>query len=114
MNIHRVPSPLRATLPIPFVLLHATSLRAQEVRPIRDSIGFCWKADEMTSFVKYLTANADPVLEAPGNLVAAISVHDDYLNAGKVNRISSNTMTITPGRWRRASCSPSDRILSSP
>ena len=84
MNIHRFPSPLRGTLPILFVLLHAASLRAQEVRPIRDSIGFCWKADEMTSFVKYLEAHADPLLEAPGNPVAAISVHDDYLYAGKV------------------------------
>ena len=84
MNIHRVSSVRRATLPILFVLIHAASLCAQDVRPIRDTIGFCWKADEMTSFVKYLEANADSIAEAPGNPVAAISVHDDYLYAGKV------------------------------
>jgi AmmeMemoRadiSam system protein B len=84
MSNHWFPTLIRKTLPILFVLVHAAYLRAQEVRPIRDSIGYCWKADEMTSFVKYLEVHADSGRKSPGNPVAAISVHDDYLYAGKV------------------------------
>ncbi len=66
------------------MFLQAASLEAQVVRPIRDSVGFCWNADEMTAFMKYLESHADPSETLKGNLVAAISVHDDYLYAGRV------------------------------
>lgn len=58
---------------------------AQAIRPIRDSIGYCWSGSEMDSFIKYLSDNQN---EQPGNLsdnlVAGISPHDDYLYAGRV------------------------------
>ncbi len=84
MPNRQLPAPISNFLPVLLLLLPTTFAWAQEVRPIRDSVGYCWKADEMTSFVKYLEANADPVDQSPGNPVAAISVHDDYLYAGKV------------------------------
>jgi AmmeMemoRadiSam system protein B len=70
--------------PFLMVILQTASLYAQSVRPIRDSVGFCWNPNEMAAFVKYLEAHAEQALPSPGNLVAAISVHDDYLYAGKV------------------------------
>jgi AmmeMemoRadiSam system protein B len=60
------------------------TLPAQDIRPIRDSVGFCWNGAEMDAFVKYLDEHAAPGEKVNGKLVAAISVHDDYLYAGKV------------------------------
>jgi MEMO1 family protein len=62
-----------------FVLLYS-----QSIRPIRDDVGFCWNTDEVNSFIKYLSKNSDRQNTLPKNLVAGISVHDDYLYAGKV------------------------------
>jgi MEMO1 family protein len=60
-------------------------LQAQNVRPITDSIGFCWKADEMNDFVSFLSKEDGGMPhQTSQDLVAAISVHDDYLYAGKV------------------------------
>jgi MEMO1 family protein len=59
-------------------------LHSQSVRPIRDDVGFCWNADEMNSFIKYLSTNTSKQNMQPGNLIAGISVHDDYIYAGKV------------------------------
>jgi len=56
----------------------------ESIRPIRDSIGFCWNAEEMNYFMKFLSANNPDVKPIPQKLVAAISVHDDYLYAGNV------------------------------
>ena len=56
----------------------------QEIRPIRDSVGFCWDADEMDSVINYLSKTYKWKKFSPENLVAAISPHDDYLYAGKV------------------------------
>ncbi|HMN48254.1 MAG TPA: AmmeMemoRadiSam system protein B [Ignavibacteriaceae bacterium] len=56
----------------------------QNIRPIRDSIGFCWNADEMNHFINYLSETNPDVKPIPQKLVAAISVHDDYLYAGNV------------------------------
>jgi MEMO1 family protein len=66
------------------VLILPALLTAQTVRPIRDSVGFCWSADEMNSLIAYLEQHADSAASRPGNLVAAISVHDDYLYAGRI------------------------------
>lgn len=57
---------------------------SQSIRPIRDNVGFCWNADEMNSFIKYLSKTADSQKFPADNLIAGISVHDDYLYAGKV------------------------------
>ena len=57
---------------------------AQEIRPVRDNVGFCWNADEMDSVINYLSNSCDGKEFNPKNLVAAISPHDDYLYAGRV------------------------------
>jgi AmmeMemoRadiSam system protein B len=60
-------------------------LNSQTIRPIRDSIGYCWNSSEMNSFIKYLSDNENKELfNNYGNLVAGISPHDDFLYAGKV------------------------------
>ncbi len=65
-------------------LSFAQSPLTDEVRPIRDSIGFCWNTDEMNHFMNYLSESNPDVKPIPQKLVAAISVHDDYLYAGNV------------------------------
>ncbi len=62
----------------------ASSLYSQTIRPIRDNVGFCWNAEEMNNFIKFLSRNGESKNYDPDKLVAGISVHDDYLYAGKV------------------------------
>ena len=58
---------------------------SQDIRPIRDDIGFCWNATEMDSLIVYLSSEADPSLSSlSNNLIGGISVHDDFLYAGKI------------------------------
>ncbi|PKL82672.1 MAG: AmmeMemoRadiSam system protein B [Ignavibacteriae bacterium HGW-Ignavibacteriae-3] len=69
------------------IILNAqfATTNSQVLRPIRDDIGFCWDAEEINSFMKYLaSADENKSTDESKNLVAAISVHDDYLYAGKV------------------------------
>ena len=56
----------------------------QEIRPIRDNVGFCWNAFEMDSLISYLSNDYNGEQFDSKNLVAAISPHDDYLYAGRV------------------------------
>ena len=69
------------------IIFHSSfyTLHSQSLRPIRDDIGFCWNAKEMDQFMNYLSKE-DHARSADHskNLFAAISVHDDYLYAGKV------------------------------
>ena len=69
-----------------FFVLHSTLfvLHSQSMRPIRDDIGFCWKANEMDSFMNWLKQNSNDENYSSQNLIGGISVHDDYLYAGKV------------------------------
>ena len=61
------------------------TLHSQSIRPVRDDVGFCWKADEMNSFMKYLSGETEALTEYSSNkLIGGISVHDDYLYAGKI------------------------------
>ena len=56
---------------------------AQDVRPVRDNVGFCWNAKQMGRLINYLrSAETDPPAHA--HIVAAISPHDDYLYAARV------------------------------
>lgn len=66
------------------VIILSFTLHAQNVRSIRDSIGFCWNAGEMNRFIKFLELNTPKENYSSKNLIAAISVHDDYLYAGKI------------------------------
>jgi AmmeMemoRadiSam system protein B len=59
------------------------TLTAQETRPIRDDVGFCWNPESMQKLVNYLETQEKETPKAEG-LVAAISPHDDYLYAGRV------------------------------
>lgn len=68
------------------VLLSIASLallvHAQDIRPIRDDIGFCWQRPQMARLMALL-AEGETAADGEG-LVAAISAHDDYLYAGRV------------------------------
>lgn len=59
------------------------SIYSQSLRPIRDDVGFCWNAGEMNSFINYLVSEVK-VQKSTGKLIGGISVHDDYLYAGKI------------------------------
>lgn len=61
------------------------NLHSQSIRPIRDDVGFCWNAKEMDSFIEYLTKEAVETHQPSSQmLIGGISVHDDYLYAGKI------------------------------
>jgi len=64
--------------------LMVTMLAAQDTRPIRDDVGFCWNPAAMKTLVDYLEKQEKESFEAEG-LVAAIAPHDDYLYAGRVD-----------------------------
>jgi len=67
------------------VFIAALQISAQNIRPIRDDIGFCWRANEMDSLISWLDKNPGTHSDySTDGLVAAISPHDDYLYAGKV------------------------------
>lgn len=67
------------------VILYGTAdMNAQNIRPVKDNVGFCWDAGEMNSFMNWLDANAGKDNFTSQNLIGAISVHDDYLYAGKI------------------------------
>jgi len=61
----------------------AAAVAAQDVRPIRDDVGFCWSPTGMRTLVQYLETRDHDRFKGDG-LVAAISPHDDYLYAGRV------------------------------
>ena len=67
-----------------FILLSFNSFYPQEVRPVRDDVGYCWQGDQFDLFIKWLDENcADDEFDSE-NMIAGISPHDDYLYAGKV------------------------------
>lgn len=60
-------------------------LMAQEIRPVRDNVGFCWNPSVMDELMEYLKSNSGTGENFQShNLVAAISPHDDYLYAAGV------------------------------
>jgi AmmeMemoRadiSam system protein B len=63
-----------------------TMINAQQnnVRPVRDDVGFCWRASEMDTLMNYLSENYEAQTAANGLLIGGISPHDDYLYAGRV------------------------------
>ncbi len=67
-------------LALPFI---ASAAIAQTARPVRDDVGFCWRADDMDSLMSFLSLRADPAPgRSGGRLIGGISPHDDYLYAG--------------------------------
>ncbi len=75
---------MKALAGISAVLLAFSALAAQEARPVRDDVGFCWNPASMRLLVDYLQAREKDRFE-PEGLVAAIAPHDDYLLAGRVD-----------------------------
>lgn len=68
---------------IAIAALAVTSLAAQETRPIRDDVGFCWTPAGMKTLIDHL-ARVERESFEPEGLVAAVAPHDDYLYAGRV------------------------------
>jgi AmmeMemoRadiSam system protein B len=75
---------MKKTLSVLFVTWFSMSfLVAQELRPVRDSIGYCWNAEQMKRLVDYLSSiEHEPRTQQV--FVAGISPHDDFLYAGHV------------------------------
>jgi AmmeMemoRadiSam system protein B len=67
-----------------FILSSFGLVYPQEVRPVRDDVGYCWQSDRFDLFVKWLDENCPDEKFKSENLIAGISPHDDYLYAGKV------------------------------
>ena len=68
-----------------FSLLVTESAMAQNIRPIRDDVGFCWRPNEMNELMSYLDKHHKSKKEfSAENLVAGISPHDDYLYAAQI------------------------------
>ena len=66
-----------------FYLAWFPLLQAQEVRPVRDDIGFCWQRPQMQRLMELLASTGRRGSPVHG-LVAGISPHVDYLSAGPV------------------------------
>jgi len=65
-----------------FILFSGAAF-GQQIRPIRDDVGYCWDSKQLHRFVDYLASNEKrPAI--PQGIVAAISPHDDYLYAGRI------------------------------
>ena len=67
-----------------FILSSFGLVYPQEVRPVRDDVGYCWQSDRFDLFVKWLDENCPDEKFKSEHLIAGISPHDDYLYAGKV------------------------------
>lgn len=64
--------------------IYSQVFKSDNIRPIQDSIGFCWDAYEMDNLIEFLSEQNPDTKKDSQNLFAAISVHDDYLYAGNI------------------------------
>ena len=64
------------------MILSFLSLAGQDVRPVRDDVGFCWQRPQMQRLLQLLAATDSKAYPTRG-LVAGISPHDDFLYAGR-------------------------------
>lgn len=69
---------------ITLIILSFGSIYPQELRPVRDDVGYCWQSDRFDLFINWLDTNCSDNKFESENLIAGISPHDDYLYAGKV------------------------------
>ncbi len=67
-----------------FLLNNMSSAQENNVRPVRDNVGFCWQASEMDTLMQYLSENSETKTAENGLLIGGISPHDDFLYAGRV------------------------------
>jgi len=59
-----------------------TIVYSQEVRPVRDDVGYCWDQTQLTRLMNYLQSIETAPVEQ--NVIAGISPHDDYMYAARV------------------------------
>ena len=74
---------MRRSILVVGAMLGAAASSAQEVRPVKDDVGFCWDPGQMERLVRFLDTE-DTACTIVHPIVAGISPHDDYLYAGKV------------------------------
>src|SRR4030042_2351827 len=74
---------MRTVLVSLIITLALMPLTAQEVRPVKDDVGFCWNAASMKALMEYLEVREKETFRTDG-LAAALSPHDDYLYAGRI------------------------------
>lgn len=67
-----------------FSSFNMISAQENNIRPVRDNVGFCWYASEMDTLMNYLSKNSENTALEEGLLIGGISPHDDYLYAGRV------------------------------
>jgi hypothetical protein len=65
------------------IVLASAAGSAQQARPVKDDVGFCWNAASMKILVDYLASQEKENFPTEG-LTAAVSPHDDYLYAGRL------------------------------
>jgi AmmeMemoRadiSam system protein B len=58
-------------------------LHAQETRPAKDNVGYCWNGPQMERLMSFLRARAPKARGDLPPLVAGISPHADYRDAGR-------------------------------
>ncbi|MDP4196575.1 MAG: AmmeMemoRadiSam system protein B [Bacteroidota bacterium] len=73
-----------------FTFLSDFNTLAQNLRPVRDDVGFCWTKEDISALIHYLDKSASDS-QAVNNIqianntpIAGISPHDDYLYAGDI------------------------------
>lgn len=103
------------------ILIFNVMISAQEnnVRPVRDNVGFCWRASEMDTLMEYLSQNPEAKVSDNGLLIGGISPHDDFLYAGRVyyplyHLIEAKEVVIfgvTHGTVRKAMNNPQNVLI---
>lgn len=113
---------MKSSLPTAMLIIIILSVNifAQNVRPVRDDIGFCWNAPDMNKFMEYLISTYDSETKFDSeNLIAGIAPHDDYLYSGAVaypliKLIKTKEVVIfglTHGTVRRAVGDPNNVLI---
>ncbi|MCI0470845.1 MAG: AmmeMemoRadiSam system protein B, partial [Candidatus Aminicenantes bacterium] len=76
----------RLLLSILLFIFLSTILLAEEMRLVRDDVGFCWEKDQIERLIDYLESlpPASNQTAAPAGIIAGISPHDDYLYAARI------------------------------
>lgn len=95
------------------------SIQKNNIRTVRDSIGFSWNPSEMDNLISFLEKDNADNKQSDKNIVAAISPHDDYLYAGRVyyplyKMIHAKEVVIfgvTHGTVRKEIGDPADVII---
>ncbi len=93
-------------------------LAAEDVRPIRDDVGYCWQEEQVNRLMDYLETQKSEAAALPP-LVAGISPHDDYLYAADIyyplfSRIKVREVVIfgvTHGTVRKQIDDPQGKLI---